>query len=619
MANALAFEEIHALRARLEDENLALKEEIDLSVTAGGMIGASSGLREVLERVQRVAHTDSTVLITGETGTGKELVARAIHRASARAARAMIKVNCAAFAEGLVASELFGHEKGAFTGALERRRGRFELAAGGTIILDEVGELPPAVQVTLLRVLQEGEFERVGGSTALRTDARVVAVSNRNLEVAVRDGRLRSDLFFRLNVFPIHVPALRERPQDIALIAGYYAHHYGRRLGKDIRGISADGMAALHAYSWPGNVRELQNVVERAAILSRGSVLELGDLEDAIAPPRADIGPSVSQPLIAAPGSVQGSTVSPDLRDIVVFLDARQENMGALDLAVALAAQHQASLIAVFNQPSAVSQPEMFARGTAIPDAIRAADERLKVGEQEWRARFEMEVVRHSVRGEWRPFHDRLASDLVMHARYADLALVTRENPLEREHSTPGLREGPASGLPETLVLSSARPIVVLPPRSAPTHVRRILVGWNASPEATRAVASAMPLIVRAEAVEVVVVVRGDCATRHGEEPGADIARHLARHGAQVDVRRLSSGRQSVGHVLLSRAAEFGADLLVMGACGHSRLSEWVFGGATRTALQEAPVPVTRVRDKRQAVRRGRSVGGTTRAPAPRR
>ena len=219
------------------------------------------------------------MLITGETGTGKELVARAIHRASARARRTMIKVNCAAFAEGLVASELFGHEKGAFTGALERRRGRFELAAGGTLFLDEVGELPPAVQVTLLRVLQEGEFERVGGSEALRTDARVIAASNRDLEEAVRDGRLRSDLFFRLNVFPIHVPALRERAQDIPLIAEYYAHHYGRKLGKAIRGISAEALAALRAYSWPGNVRELQNVVERAAILARGSDLEVGDLE----------------------------------------------------------------------------------------------------------------------------------------------------------------------------------------------------------------------------------------------------------------------------------------------------------------------------------------------------
>jgi hypothetical protein len=193
-------------RSLLEEENLALREEIEASAAAGGIIGASVSLREVLERVARVAATDSTVLITGEAGTGKELIARAIHAGSSRAKRAMVKVNCAALPEGLVASELFGHERGAFTGALERRRGRFELAAGGTIFLDEVGELPAPVQVALLRVLQEREFERVGGSETLRTDARVVAATNRNLEEAVQEGKLRADLLFRLNVFPIRVP-----------------------------------------------------------------------------------------------------------------------------------------------------------------------------------------------------------------------------------------------------------------------------------------------------------------------------------------------------------------------------------------------------------------------------
>jgi formate hydrogenlyase transcriptional activator len=280
VANALAFEELQKLRSLLEDENVALREEIAAtSPTAGAIIGASAGLREVLERVELVAATDSTVLITGETGTGKELVARAIHAASPRAKRAMVKVNCAVLPEGLVASELFGHEKGAFTGALERRRGRFELAAGGTIFLDEVGELPAPVQVMLLRVLQEREFERVGGSETLRTDARVVAATNRNLEEAVRERKFRSDLLYRLNVFPIRMPALRERVEDIPILAEYWASRCSRNVGKTIRAIDESAMAALRAYPWPGNIRELQNVVERAVILARGNVLGLSDFE----------------------------------------------------------------------------------------------------------------------------------------------------------------------------------------------------------------------------------------------------------------------------------------------------------------------------------------------------
>ncbi len=280
VANALAFEEIQKLRSQLEDENVALREEIAASATAaGGIIGASPALRDVLERVARVAATDSTVLITGETGTGKELVARAIHAGSKRAKRAMVKVSCAAMPEALVASELFGHEKGAFTGAVERRRGRFELAAGGTIFLDEVGELPSPVQVALLRILQEREFERVGSSETLRTDARVVAATNRNLEEAVREGKFRSDLFYRLNVFPVRVPALRERAEDIPILAEYWASRHSRNVGKTIQGIDESAMAALRAYSWPGNIRELQNAVERAVILARGRVLSLPDFE----------------------------------------------------------------------------------------------------------------------------------------------------------------------------------------------------------------------------------------------------------------------------------------------------------------------------------------------------
>jgi formate hydrogenlyase transcriptional activator len=316
VANALAFQEIQKLRSQLEDENVALREEIAATAAAaGGIIGTSPGLRQVLERVASVAATDSTVLITGETGTGKELLARAIHAGSPRANRAMVKVNCAALPEGLVASELFGHEKGAFTGALERRRGRFELAAGGTIFLDEVGELPPPVQVALLRVLQELEFERVGGSETLRTDARVVAATNRDLEQAAREGKFRSDLFFRLNVFPIRVPPLRERAEDIPILAEYWASRYSRKLGKPVRAIDAAAMAALSAYAWPGNIRELQNVVERAVILARENVLGLSDFElpsvgSDVARPRhggaSDERQQIEEALAASRGRVYG-------------------------------------------------------------------------------------------------------------------------------------------------------------------------------------------------------------------------------------------------------------------------------------------------------------------------
>jgi formate hydrogenlyase transcriptional activator len=317
VANALAFEEIQMLRGLLEDENIALREEITATAAAGGIIGASAGLRDVLERVARVAATDSTVLVTGETGTGKELVARAIHTGSPRARRALVKVNCAALPEGLVASELFGHERGAFTGALERRKGRFELASGGTIFLDEVGELPAPVQVALLRVLQEREFERLGGHETLRTDARVVAATNRDLEEAVREGKFRSDLLFRLNVFPIRVPPLRERAEDIPLLAEYWASQYARKLGKAIKGIDESAMAVLCGYRWPGNIRELQNVVERAVILARGSLLGLSDFElpilaaapEAVRPARAgpaDERQQIEEALEASRGRVYG-------------------------------------------------------------------------------------------------------------------------------------------------------------------------------------------------------------------------------------------------------------------------------------------------------------------------
>jgi formate hydrogenlyase transcriptional activator len=287
----------------------------DLTASSGpsfGLIGESPAIRRVLDRLSRVAATGASVLVSGETGTGKELIARAIHAASARAKRPFVTLNCGALAEGLVASELFGHERGAFTGALERRKGRFELAHGGTIFLDEVGELPPAMQVALLRVLQEGEFERVGGTETLKTDARVVAATNRDLDEVAREGRFRSDLLFRLNVVPIAVPPLRERKGDIPLIAGHYAGQYARKAGKRIRGVSASAMQALLAYSWPGNVRELQNVVERAAILARGEILQLTDFElPEVAVPRSKAAPAgerqaIEEALRAARGRVAG-------------------------------------------------------------------------------------------------------------------------------------------------------------------------------------------------------------------------------------------------------------------------------------------------------------------------
>jgi PAS domain S-box-containing protein len=252
---------------KLQQENVALREEIDKTSMFEEIVGASSALRHVLSHVSKVAPSDSTVLITGETGTGKELVARAIHRRSARASRPFVSVNCAAVPRDLVASELFGHEKGAFTGATQQRLGRFELASGGTIFLDEVGELPPETQISLLRVLQEREFERVGGTHSIRADVRVIAATNRDLQAAVRAGSFRSDLFYRLNVFPIENPPLRDRRADIPLLVEYFIDRYARKAGKNIKRVSKKTLELLQSYPWPGNIRELQNVIERAVIL----------------------------------------------------------------------------------------------------------------------------------------------------------------------------------------------------------------------------------------------------------------------------------------------------------------------------------------------------------------
>lgn len=277
LANALAYEEIRQLKEQLQRENLFLREQIDHSGMYMDIVGTSRSLRHVIVQIERVGPTDSTVLITGETGVGKELVARAVHRCSPRAARPLIKVSCASLPATLIASELFGHERGAFTGAGERRIGRFELASEGSIFLDEVGELPPEIQVSLLRVLQEKEFERLGGNQTIRTNARVITATNRDLKSAVVEGRFRSDLYYRLNVFPIEVPPLRSRREDIPKLVEHFAALYGARLGKKFLGIPKSTMECLAAYDWPGNVRECANVIERAAILSDGPQLEVDE------------------------------------------------------------------------------------------------------------------------------------------------------------------------------------------------------------------------------------------------------------------------------------------------------------------------------------------------------
>src|SRR5262245_58519989 len=275
VSNALAFEEIKALKEHLQAENRLLQDEIVQRSIFEEIVGSSQSLRKVLTSIDRVAPTDSTVLITGETGTGKELVAHAIHRRSPRSGRALVKVNCAALPAELIASELFGHEKGAFTGALQQRIGRFETANGGTIFLDEIGELSAEMQISLLRVLQEKEFERVGGNKTIHTDVRVIAATNRDLARRVTENHFRMDLFYRLNVFPVHVPSLRERADDIPILVDYFVSQFARRMGKRIRQVERRTLDALQAYAWPGNIRELQNLIERGVILAEGETFHL--------------------------------------------------------------------------------------------------------------------------------------------------------------------------------------------------------------------------------------------------------------------------------------------------------------------------------------------------------
>jgi formate hydrogenlyase transcriptional activator len=273
--NALAYGEIQELKDKLAQEKVYLQDEVRSELSFNEIVGKSVALRRMLMLVETVAPTDSTVLIYGETGTGKELIARAIHNLSPRCSNAFVKLNCAAIPTGLLESELFGHEKGAFTGAIAQRIGRFELANRGTVFLDDIGEVPLDLQSKLLRVLQEREFERLGSTRTLRTDARLIAATNRDLSAMMEEQKFRSDLFYRLNVFPIHAPALRERAEDIPMLVRHFVQHFARRMNRKIETIPSETMEALSRYGWPGNIRELQNLIERAVILSPGSVLQV--------------------------------------------------------------------------------------------------------------------------------------------------------------------------------------------------------------------------------------------------------------------------------------------------------------------------------------------------------
>ena len=313
-ANAMANNEIRKLREQLEAENISLRAQLGQAPWFEEILAHSAALKRVLDKVEQVATTDASVLITGETGTGKELIARAIHRRSARASGPLVKVNCAAIPDTLLASELFGHERGAFSGAVERRKGRFEQAHGGTLFLDEIGELPAEMQVLLLRVLQEREFERLGGTQTLQVDVRLVTATNRDLSEDVRAGKFRSDLYYRLNVFPVHVPALRERPEDIPPLVAHFAEKYGSRFGRKISRIERRTLDLLQSHAWPGNVRELENTVERGVILAKNGVLSVdaGMLRGSegpgrgIAPARSAEREALEAALSASQGKVAG-------------------------------------------------------------------------------------------------------------------------------------------------------------------------------------------------------------------------------------------------------------------------------------------------------------------------
>lgn len=321
--NAVAYGDVSDQKEKLKLEKLYLEDELRSEGNFDEIVGRSESLRRVLDQIATVAPTDSTVLIYGETGSGKELIARAVHNLSTRKSGAFVKLNCAAIPTGLLESEMFGHERGAFTGAISQRIGRFELANRGTIFLDEIGEIPLELQPKLLRVLQEREFERLGSARTLRSDARLIAATNRDLDQLVAEGKFRSDLFYRLNVFPVRVPALRERPEDIPLLVRHFVQQFSRRLGKAIDAIPAEAMTAMTRYPWPGNIRELQNVIERAVIVTTGAVLRVhSDDLRAPSPP--------ASPLSTPNGFSASATSRQDLRSALEGSE-RQQILAALE------------------------------------------------------------------------------------------------------------------------------------------------------------------------------------------------------------------------------------------------------------------------------------------------
>jgi formate hydrogenlyase transcriptional activator len=324
--NARVFGEVSEQKDKLAQEKLYLEDEIRSELKFEEIVGRSDALRRVLEQIETVAPTDSTVLIYGETGSGKELIARAVHNLSTRKASAFVKLNCAAIPTGLLESELFGHEKGAFTGAIAQRIGRFELAHRGTMFLDEIGEVPLELQPKLLRVLQEREFERLGSARTLRTDARLIAATNRDLEALVAEQKFRSDLYYRLNVFPVRVPALRERPEDIPLLVRHFAQQFSRRMGKVVDAISSETMAALSRYPWPGNIRELQNVIERAVILANGPVLSVRTEDLRASAPAPGAPPTPPAPNGHAPAAASSKNMRATLEEA-----ERQQILAALE------------------------------------------------------------------------------------------------------------------------------------------------------------------------------------------------------------------------------------------------------------------------------------------------